>query len=184
MTNSELDRLIITKAVAKGYPIKTAQIITAQARLESADYSSNVFKLNNNLFGYKYVGQSLAFQGSQVPGSELQTGPRYYAKYNSVEDSIKELFNWIDRRISGGQFYLNDLTSPVNYANAFGKSPYKFYGISPANYASGLDAKLNKIDLTFNPSTGTTNQNSSIIIFVSLVALYFIAKPYLSNTKA
>jgi flagellum-specific peptidoglycan hydrolase FlgJ len=56
---ANIDQDIYNMAIAEGFSPISAKLIVAQARLESGDYSSNVFVNNNNMFGMKYVGQTL-----------------------------------------------------------------------------------------------------------------------------
>jgi uncharacterized FlgJ-related protein len=55
MTNNEIDQAIYNTAIEQGFNPTTAKLIAAQARFESADYTSNVFKLNNNTSGIKFT---------------------------------------------------------------------------------------------------------------------------------
>ena len=68
--SAQLDQTIYQMAVEEGFTPTAAKFVVAQARLESADYGSNVFKNNNNMYGMKYVGQSLAERGTAAPASE------------------------------------------------------------------------------------------------------------------
>ncbi len=60
------------------YEIKYPDIVFAQAVLESGNFTSKLFKTQNNLFGMK------------VPHKRQTTAinKRGYAKYNSIDDSI------------------------------------------------------------------------------------------------
>jgi uncharacterized FlgJ-related protein len=57
MTN---DQLIYETAIRAGFTPTAAKLVVAQARFESADYTSSVFKNNNNTSGMKFIGQPLA----------------------------------------------------------------------------------------------------------------------------
>lgn len=138
------DKRIFARAKALGLADAVALNVVAQARLESADYSSNVYRQNNNAFGYKYVGQSIATQGTPVPGSETGgNNPKFYARYRSIEDSTTELVQWLLRRIKGGQFTMSELNTPASYAAAIRRPPFQYYGSSQASYTAGMQAKVN-----------------------------------------
>jgi uncharacterized FlgJ-related protein len=113
-----------------GLPTSLSSFIVAQARLETANFTSNVFRKCNNAFGYKAVGTAPKCTGS--------TEGDYYRQYATVEDSAKEIVGWIRRRQNEGKFP-NDLTSivtPEQYATLLKQSG--FYGSPERDYASGL----------------------------------------------
>ena len=65
-----LDQQIYDTAIKNGFNPMAAKLIVAQARFESADYTSNVFKQNNNTSGFKFIGQPNAVRGSLAPANE------------------------------------------------------------------------------------------------------------------
>ena len=71
MTN---DQLIYNTAIKAGFKPTAAKLIVAQARLESADYTSPVFRNNNATSGMKYIGQPLARRGTLAPYKESSDG--------------------------------------------------------------------------------------------------------------
>lgn len=178
------DQKIYAAAIAQGLSPTIAAIVVAQARYETADYSSNVYKQNNNLFGYKYVGQALAVQGSPVPGSEQSTGPKYYAKYATVEDSVKELVQWIRRRVDGKQFTMQELTTPEGYAAGFGRLPYRFFGVSVAQYAAGLRAKLQTLGDAAGPIVEAANDATGGKIVFAIVVLLLLGSSIFVRSTA
>ena len=64
-----------------GFYFKQAQYITAQAAFETANFTSQVYKENNNLFGMK--------DASQRPNKQngLKNG---YGYYNDIYESLKD----------------------------------------------------------------------------------------------
>jgi len=138
-----LDQEIYEAALSKGFSPTAAKLVVAQARHETGNYNSNVFKLNNNLFGMKYVKQPLALQGSPSPKSE----GGFYAKYNSVGDSVKDL---IDRNYTitrGGVTpeQLKNATDSLDFATKLKARGY--YGDTISNYANGLKSALTRINI-------------------------------------
>lgn len=128
------DQLIENMLAEDGVlPQSVWRYIVDQARLESNNYSSKLFKTDNNLFGYKYV-----------EGAELQDGPGllspegdYYAHYDSVENSIHEISGWWQRRIAAG-FDPSTLNSYGTFADTL--ETFGYYGSSPIAYAARLAA--------------------------------------------
>lgn len=165
------DKIIIDKVKSRGLNENLANLIAAQARLESADFTSNVFKQNNNAFGYKYAGQSGATAGTPAPKSEWASPskPQYYAKYKSVADSANELINWLYRREKEGKFIVAQLQTPAQYANALKLGGY--YGSSAASYTNGITAKLKKIDTASGSNILTAGVNTLIIGALVLAAI-------------
>jgi uncharacterized FlgJ-related protein len=136
------DQLIYDVARRSGFPDNFARLLVAQCKHESANYSSPVFKANNNLNGYKFVGQKIAKKGTLSPEGD------YYAKYAKVEDSAKELVNWIKRRQMEKKFPadLTTINSPGKYAELLKASNY--YGDSVKVYTNGLIRWLKKVNVS------------------------------------
>lgn len=65
--------------IVNGFNYLTAQYITAQSAHETGNFTSQIFRQNNNLFGMKYAGQSLALG--------TKSGHAYYA---NIENSIRD----------------------------------------------------------------------------------------------
>ena len=146
-----IDQQIYNTAIKQGFNPVAAKLIAAQARFESADYNSNVFKLNNNTSGIKFIGQPNSVKGTLSPEGN------YYAKFNTVQDSINDkivrLYNITMGGISPDQ--LKSSNSAEDFANKLKKRNYfgNYSYATPqgqkeaANYASGLKSKLLKINV-------------------------------------
>jgi uncharacterized FlgJ-related protein len=135
------DQIIYDTAIAQGFNPKAAKLIVAQARFESADYKSNVFKNNNNTSGIKYIGQKNAVRGTLSPEGN------HYAKFNTIQDGLNDkivrLYNIPMRGVTPQQ--LKDSTDATEFANLLKKRGY--YGASASEYANGLKSKLLKINV-------------------------------------
>jgi uncharacterized FlgJ-related protein len=166
-----IDKKIYDQAIKRGLIPTVANLLVAQARFESADYTSNVYKQNKNLFGYKFVGQRGATRGTVAPKSEWPNAntPGYYAKYATIEDSVNEVINWLFRRQQEGKFLVNSLTTAGKYAA--GLKAGNYYGDSAANYSNGLTAKLKKIDFLTGPSGASTMAGALPIFLLIGLAL-------------
>ena len=107
-----------------------AKLIAAQAAFESANFTSNVFKLNNNPAGIQYINQPYqknAIPGSSYPASESKTAK--YAKFATIKDGFKDMI-----RITYPALKSNP--DPVTYA-ALLKARY-YYGGDQQIYTAGL----------------------------------------------
>ncbi len=126
-------RLVFDTARLDGMPSALANFIVAQARHETADFTSRVFKDCNNLFGYKHVGQDLSIR----PCLSAPEGG-YYASYRSISDSVHELTAWIKRRQAENKFPgdLSGITTATQYAQYLKAGG--FYGDTVTNYTNGL----------------------------------------------
>ena len=176
------DQLIYDIAIKNGFNPSSAKFIAAQARLESSDYNSNVFKNNNNMFGMKYVKQPLAVRGTQVPVNERQSGDvdyNYYAKYRTPEDSVKDLIERLYNKTINGvsPSQLRDSATIDEYAKNLKQRSY--YGGTAEKYAAGLKAKMIKINIKeiVNQVTQGAEEYKGSILFgvfvvVIIVALY------------
>ena len=129
----DIAQRIYAKALSEGMPQFVSVCIVVQAAHETAGFTSNVFLSCNNLNGYKWVNQSTA-AGPCLKSPEGD----YYAKYNTIEDSVHEICAWIRRRQKEGKFPadLNSITTLEQYAQLLKNSGW--YGDSVANYTSGL----------------------------------------------
>lgn len=93
--SAKIDQDIYNTAIKQGFNPIAAKLIVAQARFESADYTSAVFKANNNTSGIKYIGASQinAQRGTPAPSNErrcnLQCNGDFYAKFDTVPAGMK-----------------------------------------------------------------------------------------------
>ncbi len=138
MTNVDNMAHVQSVAASDGMPPVLAKLIAAQAAHETGWFSSNAFKQNNNLFGYKYV------RGAkwQLGAGRTSTEGDPYAKYATIDDSIHELTAWIKRRQRDDLFPadLTTIETPTEYANLLKACGY--YGAPVQEYVSGLTRGL------------------------------------------
>lgn len=154
------DQEIYNLAIQEGYTPIVAKLIVAQARLESANYTSPVFNCNNNMYGMKYIGQPLATRGTLAPDSEISRGCSssgrdcnrigvgscnngdYYAKFNTPLDSARDTIIRLYRITRKGVGFneLNSATDSLSFATLLKKRDY--FGGSANSYAAGLSARL------------------------------------------
>jgi hypothetical protein len=181
-----LDTQIYNLARKNGFTDASARNVVAQARLESADYTSNVFKLNNNMFGMKFLGtskQPLAVRGSMAPRSERTascladptkcSNINFYAKFSAPIQSAQDVIERLYKITMGGVTpdMLKNANDPVIYANLLKKRGY--YGSSASGYASGLKAKLKKLDIVIG--TGIIKP-LSLLLPIFFFLMYKLAK--------
>lgn len=132
LTPGLLEREIWQALKGEGLPDNVCNLVTAQSKHESGNYTSRVFLKNNNCFGYKFVGQRWATQGLKSPEGD------FYAHYDSPADSAREIARWIKRRQNSGLFPrdLDTITGPEEYAHLLKACGY--FGDSVENYTKGL----------------------------------------------
>jgi hypothetical protein len=122
-TNTTPDQAqqIIYDTLRTGYdlPDAIAKIITAQSGHETAGWTSNVYLTLNNCFGFGYVGGG-AYNG-----------------YNSIEDSVSDVVNWLSNNVPNFQA----ITDPDTYATALKAAGY--YTDTETNYAQGIENYIN-----------------------------------------
>ena len=172
MTAQELDQMIYDTAIQGGFNQNTAKYVVAQARHETADYTSNVFKNNNNLNGMKYNGQANATKGTKSPEGD------YYAKWNSPQDSANDVvFRYYGESIKGVPAdSLKNASSYSEFADLLKQRGY--YGASLQEYATGLYNKLMKINVTEVAKevyTYTENNLGKIFLGIAGLALAYAA---------
>lgn len=87
--------------------------VVAQAKLESANFTSKVYKADNNMFGMKFVGREGTTRGLQAP--EFDNGnPTYYAHYVNDAASLRDLLVWFELKkfpvqVAGTKEYSEEL---------------------------------------------------------------------------
>ena len=79
----------------KKYDVKYPQIVLAQAKLETGNYTSTLCKKHGNLFGLKRKGG--------------------YAKFNNWQESVKAYRDWVQYKYKGGDYYV--FLKKIGYAS-------------------------------------------------------------------
>lgn len=165
--SAQLDQTIYQMAVEEGFTPTAAKFVVAQARLESADYGSNVFKNNNNMYGMKYVGQSLAERGTAAPASErscnLTCDRDYYAKYDTPVDSARDVLQRLYRITRSGVTFdqLANASTPAEFSQLLKQRGY--YGATVDHYTNLLNSKLRKISVIEWYSNNKTTVNLAVV---------------------
>lgn len=131
---------ILIKALAgtdnnPGLPQPLAGFLVDQSAHETNGWTSNFFVNNNNCFGYSCSSSSQYQNGCSSGNADngVQVG-----NYDSIEDSVSEIIDWIYRRVAQGKFPsdLSTITTSDQYAQLLKAAGY--YGDSSSNYAAGL----------------------------------------------
>ncbi len=167
------DQTIYDIAVKNGFTPQAAKLIIGQARVESANYTSQVFKNNNNMFGMKYVGQKLAQRGTLAPSNERTAGDvntNYYAKYASPQDSAKDVIERLYTKTMGGvtPAQLKAADSAETFSNLLKARGY--FGGTATNYANAIKGSLSRIVIS------TTTPPEIKIIAIISAAYIFLKK--------
>jgi flagellum-specific peptidoglycan hydrolase FlgJ len=190
MTNEEIDQSVYNTAIKGGFTPISAKFVVAQARLESGHYASDIFKNNNNSFGMKYIEQPLATKGSLAPYKERSgsckangvcSNSDYYAKYSTVEDSIKDVIERNYNKTMNGvtPAQLKNSKTPEEYAALLKKRGY--YGATESLYASTIKSILNRVKVLeiYNDVKNVYKNNSKGInyglIAISLIGITYYA---------
>lgn len=199
MTSAQIDQAIYNTAIKQGFNPIAAKLIVAQARFESADYTSAVFKANNNTSGIKYIGASQinAQRGTPAPSNErtcnLQCDRDYYARFNTVQDAINDKIVRLYNRTMGGVTpqQLKDSTSADDFARKLKMRSYYGFGdlnssnpskVSQAedeirNYAGGMKAKLLRIQVVEFVEKNKVNLAVVGAIIIGITAyIYYLKK--------
>lgn len=118
-----------------GLPQQLAEYVVGQSYNETGGWTSNFFKNGNACFGYECDSSSDYQSGCSVATSDNGVTVGYYA---SVEDSTKELIDWIYRRVDDKKFP-DDLTTIVSadqYAGLLSNAGY--FTSSASAYAARI----------------------------------------------
>lgn len=191
--SASIDQMIYDTAIEQGFNPTAAKLIAAQARLESADYNSNVFKANNNTSGIKFIGQANATRGTLVPSNERTCNGTcngdYYAKFNTIQDGINDkIVRLYSKTMSGvSPQQLKDSTSAEDFSRLLKMRRYYgfgTYGTPEAekeikNYASGMKSKLLKINVLefYKKNKNVINYGTIGVILIGLTIYgYYLKK--------
>lgn len=156
---------IIFNAVKGMVPETVAKLLVQQARHESGNYTSNVFKKNNNAYGMKMPSKRkspyILAAGSSAPANE---GATPYARYRNVGDSAKDVVHWLNYN----KIDLTKIQSASEYANILKSKGY--YGASITEYVNGLLNAAKKIDWV----TTMKAASSGLAVFViAAITVFF-----------
>jgi hypothetical protein len=126
--------LVGTPTNPKGVPLVLADLLVAQSKHETGDYTSSFFLLDNNAFGYSYVAGAYW----QIGRGGIADNGAPIAKYATIEDSTGEMVDWIYRRVNEGKFPANlaDITTPERYGQLLKDAGY--YQDKSTTYIDGL----------------------------------------------
>lgn len=128
-----INRQVIAQSEYGSY----ADFVIAQAKHESANFTSKVYREDNNPFGMKWFPRrnSLGTKGTPAPASEGKG--MFYTRYDNDTLAFKDLLKWF--RIN--RFPIG-LTTVEEYAKALKAEGY--YGDTVANYTKALKKWLSK----------------------------------------
>jgi hypothetical protein len=179
--SAQYDQIIYNTAIKEGFTPTAAKLVVAQARFESADYTSNVFQKNLNTSGMKYIGQPLATRGTPAPKNEQRCNggcnSDYYAKFKSVQDSASDKVGRLYNKTMGGVTpeQLKNVKDADEFAELLKKrSYYGFgkYGTEQGNkeqksYAVNMKSKLIKINVV----EFVSKNKNTLLIGLGLLAI-------------
>lgn len=141
MNLKQYQQVVYNTAIDCGLNDTQAKIIISQAQHESGNFSSHVFKTDNNLFGLKMpVKRPKTYIERPSVIVMKNEGSAPYAHYTTIQDSVKDLikgwhvFNKTD---------WNKITTPEQYA-AYLKSR-GYYGDNQSTYTKRLKGYFNNL---------------------------------------
>lgn len=134
MESKEIQQIVFNTAKKAGLNDVQAKIIVAQSIHESGNYTSHVFKTDNNIFGMK-IPAKRSKQFIERPSTIVMQseGSTPYAHYATIQDSVNDLIlSWHTYNRTDW----NKIYTPELYA-AYLKSR-GYYGDSQSNYTNAL----------------------------------------------
>lgn len=172
---------VLKAAVKEGATNAFAQLVLTQMMHESADFTSNVYKRNNNPMGMKVprVRKSpyILGSGTKAPSNE---GSTPYARFASLTDAVKDLFHWL--RYNKIRF--NEMETIKQYVEALRSKSYFGDSASGAKiYTAGLINNFKKLGVKAIEAAGKIadvtipgSGSAILFIFLAVAALYFLTK--------
>lgn len=173
-----IDKEIIGAVINSGYGIEIGTIIAAQARHETANYTSKLCRNSNNFFGMKVPTKRKS--PYIIGASILSTPPRNegktpYASYNSAGDSAKDLIHWLE--YSKTDF--SAIKTPKAYAAMLKRKGY--YGAPQSEYEKSLISKMKKIGI--KPLAKGEQNFNFVPLMLALVGLITLGVIFLKPKK-
>ena len=187
------DQIIYDTAIKQGFTPTAAKLIVGQARFESTNYTSGVFKANNNTHGMKFIGQPLATRGSLAPTKERSASCRsggecknsdHYAKFASVKDSATDVVVRLYSITKGGVTpdQLKNVKTPEEFARLLKKRSYYGFGAygTPqaekeiSEYAGGVKARMLRAQIVEFVEKNKKGLGLGIVLL--LVGIYLYTK--------
>lgn len=147
-----------------------ARLVVSQMVHESANFTSNVFKTDNNPLGMKMpsVRKSPYIQraGTLAPGNEGKTP---YAHFASLADATRDLFHWLRYN----KINFQNIRTPENYAQVLKSKGY--YGDTQQNYTNALTRFFSQLS-----GVAFTGGGMAVVVFLVVSIGIFI---YLTTKK-
>ena len=119
---------IMSLLLREGFTEDMAKLIVAQAGFETGNFTSVIFKENNNLFGMKLA---------KVRKTTAIGENRGHAVYRNLEECVKDY--WLYSRALG---YLSNYSSIVNFVRALVQK--KYFEAKPEDYQKGVEVYYKK----------------------------------------
>jgi len=143
-------------------PDTVAKLMIAQSQQETGNFTSAVFKDDNNGFGMKVpsIRKDPYIKGPSVHAN-LSEGKTPYAHYDNLADSTKSLVNWMRYN----KIKWSDIDTPEKYATVLKSKGY--YGDALSNYLYNISRYYDKLK-------GVVFRYSKPIAWVAAVASFFI----------
>lgn len=129
----ELYSVAVDSLQKHGYDDRLAKMIVAQAKHETGNFKSAVFKRDNNLFGMNHpVKRETVSRGKDSVG---------YAVYDSWQDSVEDLVLWFNAKEMPKEGF-EDVRGYVAYIKSKG-----YFTDSFTNYYAGVQRFFNTLKI-------------------------------------
>lgn len=149
MTN---EQIIYNTVISQGYSGNSAKILISQAKVETGNFTSNVFKTDNNAFGMKMpsVRKTTASRKSTIVMKSEGSTP--YAHYESLADSVKDVLLWL----KNFKINIDAIPNVEVYAATIKNKGY--FGAALSDYQKGMKKYFGMLKdfIKENPKTSLT----------------------------
>jgi len=122
--DDDFSKRIFIQAKKRGFSDRLSALLVAWSKFETGSYKSHFVPDNRNFYGYTYDKNSKYQTGYN--GSNPKAGN--FAVYATLEDSVNEVIDWINRRITrqdrGAWPKADQITDPIEFAKLLMMSNY------------------------------------------------------------
>ncbi len=158
---------IYNVSVSNGVPKRVAKYLVSMAAHETGDFSHRFFTVGNNAFGYSYNPSS---KWQLNKGGDKADNGVSIAQYSNVENSTREVLDWIKKRQSSGVFpkNLEDIDNIDEFAQYLKKGGY--FQADTQSYANGVRRYYNDLP----ERIGISSFSTIMYIAATILTIYYI----------
>ncbi len=130
---------VFETCLINGLDTLTSQLLVAQAKLESASFTSKLFRKHNNAFGLMFQKTRCGFKSLAENGQGFAEGRLGYSTYYTIEDSTQDVIFFL---MCKGTLQFNNPTHYVDWLKSI-----HYFEADKQVYLNAIRTHLKKVKL-------------------------------------